>query len=52
MHDSDMKRLLATHDSDIKGLLAKHDADIKELLAQVIRLLNTPQGRRPEFPIK
>ena len=51
-HDSDMKALVAKHDAEIKRLLATHDHDIKELLAQVIRLLNTPQGRRPDFPIK
>ena len=51
-HDTSMKAVIAKHDADIKQLLATHDREIKELLAQVIRLLNTPQGRRPQFPIK
>jgi hypothetical protein len=50
--DEDEVEQLGMHDSDMKGLLAAHDRDVKELLAQVIRLLNTPTGRRPEFPIK
>lgn len=51
-HDAEIKALVAKHDAEIKQLLAAHDHDIKELLAQVIRLLNTPTGLRPEFPIK
>lgn len=51
-HDSDMKQQLSTHDEDIKELLASQQEEIRALFAQVIRLLNTPQGRRPEFPVK
>ena len=50
--DEDEVELLGTHDSEMKALIAKHDAEIKQLLAEIIRLLNTPPGRRPEFPIK
>lgn len=51
-HDAEIKALVAKHDAEIKALLAEHDHDIKQLLAEVIKLLNTPTGRRPEFPIK
>jgi hypothetical protein len=50
--DEDEVEQLSRHDSDMKALLATHDTDIKELLEEVIRLLNTPTGRRPDFPIK
>jgi hypothetical protein len=53
LHDGD----LAQHDADLKALLAQHDTDIKAILAsmlatiagnqfEIIRLLNTPTGRR------
>lgn len=51
-HDGDMKQQLSTHDADIKQLLASQQDEIRALFAQVIQLLNTPQGRRPEFPTK
>lgn len=63
-HDADIKSGLGQHDSDIKTALAAHDADIKALLDQVLanqgailgeldtvrELLNTPSGRRPDWP--
>jgi hypothetical protein len=65
-HDADIKSDLGQHDGDIKTALAAHDADIKALLNQVLakqdailgeldvvkELLNTPSGRRPEWPTK
>lgn len=51
-HDTDMREQLSTHDADIKQLLASQHEEVRALFAQVIRLLNTPQGRRPEFPVK
>lgn len=63
-HDADIKADLGQHDSDIKSALAAHDVDIKALLNQVLakqdvilgeldtvkELLNTPSGRRPDWP--
>jgi len=37
---------------DIDSDLADHDADIKARLDQVIELLQTPQGLRPNFPLR
>jgi hypothetical protein len=60
-HDIQMKNQLSVHDGDIKGLLnqlknqlSALDSDIKGLLAivlakqaEIIKLLKTPEGRRP-----
>lgn len=43
----DLDAALSLHDAEIKALLTGLGAD----LAEVKRLLNTPTGRRPEFPI-
>jgi hypothetical protein len=54
---------LATHESNIKGAISAHDAEIKEQLTliqdqltqqqakldKIIKLLNTPQGKRPNW---
>jgi hypothetical protein len=53
-HDSDINQQLSTHDSDIKQQISDLDATMNQRLDQVeaqlekiIRLLRTPQGRRP-----
>jgi hypothetical protein len=65
-HDTDIKSAIARHNAAIKATIGQHDADIKaELaeikdklgkieddLAEIKRLLITPQGRRPGFPLK
>jgi hypothetical protein len=54
---------LATHETNIKGAISTHDAEIKEQLTliqdqltqqqakldKIIKLLNTPQGKRPNW---
>ena len=47
-HDTDIKSAVSIHDGDIKALLATVQSD----LAEIKRLLNTPPGRRPDFPLK
>ena len=58
-HDASIKSDLAAHDANIDGDLATHDADIKALLAnivanqeEIIKLLKTPQGRRPGWGVE
>ena len=58
-HDASIKSELAAHDANIDGDLATHDADIKALLAnivanqeEIIKLLKTPQGRRPGWGVE
>lgn len=62
-HDTDIKELVGTHDENIKNDIGIHDTDIKTMLEtvltnqqqiianqqQIIELLNTPQGRRPDW---
>ncbi|OGP80366.1 MAG: hypothetical protein A2V86_00570 [Deltaproteobacteria bacterium RBG_16_49_23] len=50
---------LTTHDTAIKNLLQTHDTNIKNFLqnilanqAEIIKLLKTPQGRRPGWEIE
>jgi len=48
-HDYAVRMELATHDGDIKALLQEVLEDLAELRAnqyEIVRLLNTPQGRR------
>jgi hypothetical protein len=65
-HDTAVRGELATHDQAVRSALATHDADVKKKLdeilakldqqaaelAEIKRLLLTPEGRRPGFPIK
>jgi hypothetical protein len=53
-HDANIDGDLAAHDNRIKNQLSTHDTDIKGLLstilanqAEIIKLLKTPEGRRP-----
>ncbi len=58
-HDQVVNMALAEHDLKINAALATHDQEVKALLVQVQgqlaeikKLLLTPQGRRPGFPLK
>jgi len=58
-HDSNISTAIYNHDEKIDNALYTHDQDIKQLakqiqsdLVEIKRLLNTPQGRRSEFPLK
>ncbi|HSS63357.1 MAG TPA: hypothetical protein VLS27_02925 [Gammaproteobacteria bacterium] len=54
-HDAAAAAQLAQHDADIKSELADIKGelgDIREQLDRIERLLLTPQGRRPGFPLK
>jgi hypothetical protein len=54
-HDADIKAVIDRHDADIKAELAEIKdklGKIEDDLAEIKRLLITPQGRRPGFPLK
>lgn len=58
-HDANIDGDLAAHDANIDGDLTTHDADIQALLAnivanqeEIIKLLKTPQGRRPGWGVE
>jgi len=57
-HDANIDGDLAAHDARITDQLSTHDSDIKALLAdivanqeEIIKLLKTPQGRRPGWGV-
>jgi hypothetical protein len=51
-HDSDIKEDIKIHDQDIKTMIETVLTNQKQIIAnqkQIIELLNTPQGRRPDW---
>ena len=62
-HETAIKNAISAHETAIKGVIAKHDAEIKAQLSliqdsltqqnakldKIIKLLKTPQGKRPDW---
>ncbi len=61
-HDAGVRTAIAEHDSDIKYVLSQIDGkldnqtamliEVLENQEKIMKLLNTPQGLRPEWPVK